>query len=71
MSWVLIKLCIYHILNIVSLRVKSVLSARKVLVTTLQHVTNIDVLLVVRRIISLMPLNSLLFLVLDRVLFLL
>mgnify|MGYP004351537217 CR=1 FL=1 len=63
----LIKLCIDHILYVVSLRVKSMLVARKMLMTAFQHITNIDILFVVRSIISLMPLNSLLFLVFNRV----
>ena len=57
----LVELGVDHILNVVSLRVECVLvGARKMFVTALQHVSNVDVLLVVRSIVGLMPFNCLL-----------
>ena len=61
MTGMLVELGVDHVLDIVGLRVECMLvGARKVFVTALQHVANVDVLLVVRSVVGLMPLNCLL-----------
>ena len=63
-----LQLSINHILDVVGLRVESVLIiTREVLVTAFEHVSNVDVIFIVLGVISLVPLNPLLLLRVNRI----